>query len=249
MRQLSLLRATLGTILLTFYFSVTGQSFSNIRAELIDGQMRITYDLISNDPSGTFKVELRSSVDDFLTPVKTASGNVGEDIKPGRGLSIFWNPALELPEDFDGQLQFKLVGEPMAPLPRPDESISFSSPGPGSKFKRGKSTYIEWTGTGIANYKLGLYQSGIKVSDITTVSGINSYSWVVPENLEPGTSYELRLSGNDDEISSETFTIKGKTPIFLVIAPIAVAGGVVGVLAFGGEGGSDPLPQPPDPGQ
>ncbi len=259
MRLQSLLKATLGLILLTSSILVTGQSFSNIRAELIEGQMRIRYDLNNNgNTNELFRVELRTSVDNFSTPMKTASGDIGENVTPGRSLSIFWDPASELPEDYDGQLQFKLVGEPMTPVEEPvaepDESISFSNPKPGSKFKRGKTTFLEWSGTDIGNYKLELYRAGNKISDLTNINGNNSFSWLVPENLEPGTDYELRLSGADDQIVSETFSIKGKTSIFLVIAPIAVAGGVAGVLASGGGessggGGSDALPAPPDPGQ
>ncbi len=259
MRLKSLLKVTLGIIFLTFSFLATGQSFANIRAELIEGQMRIRYDLINGNPNELFRVELRTSVDNFTTSMKTATGNVGENVKAGRSLSIFWDPASELPENFDGQLQFKLVGEPMTPVDEPVaepvESVAFSNPKSGSKFKRGKTTFLEWSGTGDGNYTLELYRSGNKISDLTNVRGSKSFSWLVPENLEPGADYELRLSGSGDEIISETFSIKGKTPLFLVLAPIAVAGGVAGVLVSGGDGdsnapgGSEELPTPPDPGQ
>ena len=241
------------TFVLCFFFTATciiGQSFSNISAQFFNDEIEITYDLVGDDAGQSYRVELRSSIDNFSSGIRTATGDIGANIKPGTNLKIYWNPVIELPEGYQGQLQFKLIGEPMD-LDDPTSSpIGFDYPVAGSKLKKGKTVNVEWSGTS-GNYSLELHRFDSKLISIAVVGG-SDYTWQVPEDLSPGKGYEVVLinSTTNKEISSGSFTIGRKLPLGFLIAPVVVAGGVAAGLSGGGGDNGDtgsPLPTPPDP--
>lgn len=236
-------------------FSLVAQRLENIRAEVIGDSEKvvITYDLNGASEGQKFKVTIYGSHNGFSTPLSLVSGDVGLDkeVTGGTGKRIEWSAKNEL-KDFAGDVTFELRADPViAPVSRP-EPYAIRQPLAGSTVKKKKAMGISWQGGRAGEtIKLDLLKGGTVVSQIANGLSGQSYSWTVPNDLQKGEDYQVRLSADSGGATSGNFTIKKKINPLLIIAPVVVVGGVAALVAGGGGGGDDKktieLPVPPVP--
>ena len=87
----------------------------------------------------------------------------------------------------------------------------------------------------------------------------NSFKWEVPKKQKTGSSYSLQLSSaanSSQKATSDSFKIKPKVPLLVIVGIPVVVGVIVAVLVSGGGdsaeptggGGAGELPGPISPG-
>jgi len=94
-------------VLFAFFFSqdisFAREKVENVRVEQVGGDVHIFYDLLGDEDK--YQVEVRGSSDGgrtYTLPMKSVSGDVGKDVRPGRAKRIIWkalNDAGELEGD------------------------------------------------------------------------------------------------------------------------------------------------------
>lgn len=225
-------------------FSSMSQSIENIKAVAQGNKIIITFDIKDPKPGqALYNIKLYSSHDNFSAPLTFIKGDVGNEIHPGPAKRIEWE-AGEV-GDFKGEMTFEIRGELVA-------AWQFKAPAGGSSVKQGKAAHIEWQGgKPDDNVKIELVKGG-KATLLTEGKNTGSYGWVVPKELKKGGGYQLRLTAKGTTIDSDLFAVKKKTPILLIVAPVAVAGGVAAALSGGGDENpvsptSSAMPRPPKP--
>ena len=110
-----MLRVMIITLFCFGWLYSTGQKIQNLNASFLDGKAIVTYDVIGTKANQTYTIDLYSSHNNFASPLKNVTGDVGKNIKAGTGKKIIWDAASELTE-FSGDISFKIKGE-LIPLP------------------------------------------------------------------------------------------------------------------------------------
>ena len=237
--------AKAGPIALLLWFSFLlsnsySQSIQNINAVFSGGKVTVSYDVVGGKPNQTYSVDLYSSHDNFASPLKRVTGDVGKDIRVGLGKKIIWDATTEL-GTYSGQLTFKVKGE-MHALP-----LSFKSPAEGGKIKRGKNLNIGWEGgRPDQNVRLAVFKGNDQVVDLGEARNSGEFVWNIPKKFDKGT-YSVRLSSSQETKQSGFFTVKSKSPIMIIVLPVVAVGALVAVLAGGGGEKEDQLPGAPEP--
>ena len=243
----------------------------NVQARAQENSVIITYDLVGSAEGQTFDIQIKSSHNNFASPLKEVSGDIGKGQEAGFAKTITWN-AMEEVGVFSGNISFEVIATlTFTPL-------LFTQPTAGAGFKIGKPASVSWEGgSENAGLNMQLMRNNQQTLDIGNVGNSGNYTWNVPKSLEKGENYSLKLldpTKPNDAIMSAEFKLK-KTSVLVYIIPAVVLVGVgVAVLAGGGGGGgdgdcsnvcdpncsnynpSDPsclppdetLPAPPDPG-
>ena len=218
-------------------FASYGQTLENVNASFDGEKMLITYDLGFTDANQKFKVALYSSHDNYTTPLAFSAGDLGENVMPGKAKRIEWEVKNSLPADFDSDITLKVkaskVRAPVAKL-----VINPLSKG---AYKKGQTVDLQWQG-GRPTDKINieLYKDNDLQNKLAeNVSNNQSYKWAVPKALK-GKGYSIHISTATDQSNSQSFTIKPKMPILLIIAPVVVLGGAIAFL-----GGSKSPKDPP----
>ena len=242
-------------LLLLVSLQVSAQQVSNVNARLSGENVIITYDLVGAKVGQKFRIELYSSHDNYQSPLKEVSGDVGENQLGGSGKQITWRAKQEL-HVFSGNVTFE-VRSTITFSP-----IQITSPTSSSSFKTGSSLPVKWSG-GMPNstLQLELLKSNSLSRTIGTTANTGLYTWPIPKDLEKGSDFSLKMYDPSDrantEIVSSNFVIKGAGSPAKFLIPLAVVGAGAGVfLALKGGGPEDPvinppieesLPSPPDP--
>ena len=223
-----------------------GQTIKNIQARAEKNKVIVSYDLVSDNEGQKFTIELKSSIDNYVAPLKEVSGDVGENVSPGIGKTITWN-ALKEQGNFSGSVTFEV-----------DATLTFSpltitNPTTGSSAKLGKTLDVKWQGGDkTRSLKMALLQGDNTVTEIPSVGSSGSYSWSVPKTLSKGDNYQIKLfdpSKPNDAAMSAQFQLK-KTSILVYIIPGAVVAGAAAFLLLnnnGGNGAVDCNLNPTDP--
>jgi len=199
---------------------IVAQEISSFSYKQSGDKIEVTYSL-SGQPNDRYEVLLYGSHDNFHSPLKLVTGDVGEDIIPGKNKFIVWEAKKEL-DKFKGNFSLKLKSR-FIPL------VTFTI-AKGEKFKMGKTQTIAWEGNA-ENIKLELYKNEIKISDIGLASSGNSYNWQLPKKgLVKGGNYRIKGSGNGHSELSEAFEIKKKMPVYIWAIPVVIVGGVIAIL-------------------
>jgi len=238
-------------IILLFSFSnvLLSQNVQNVRADLDGNSVVIIYDLTGDDKQ-TFKVELRSSHNNFNSPLRLVSGDVGENVSPGTNRRVVWEAKKEL-RVFSGDVQFEIRAESLF------SPLSVITPVGGSAYKGGKSLGITWRG-GNAGERLtiDIMRDGRIFQSLGSVTNTGNYAWIIPKKIAKSDGYSVRLTSESPDqspVSSQGFTMKKKgSPIIPIVAVVVAAGVAAAVLSGGDEGGTTPTPTPtrddlPDP--
>ena len=207
-------------------FVVVGQHIENISMELNEDNITISYDLIDNDEgTNTFDLQLFASHDGFASPLRLVSGDIGIEVDPGSSKTIAWEAKKEIGE-FKGQLFIEIRGVVTPPF------LTIVSPTNGSKFKPGKTAEVRWVSNTDEDIDISLFKGKAKISTITQGTNEAIMNWTIPKSIEKGI-YQLQFSrsGNTAKtISSSEFVIAKGRPIWVIIAGVAVVGGVTGIV-------------------
>ncbi len=237
------LLASMLMLFLGVCFSAFSQSIENVKASFADGKVTITYDLLRSSSSQTYFIEVLGSHNNYSSPLKTVSGDVGSNVKGGAGKKIVWDVKADL-ITYKGEITFRVKGNPVA-------AWVFKTPTEGGSIRRGKSTTIQWEGGSPQQaVTVELYKGNEKIETLAQSNTGTSYTWLVPKDFEKG-KYTIKLSSGGQNITSGTFAVKAKIPLLLKVLPVAIIGGLAAALAGGGGGGETPtasdLPAAPDP--
>jgi len=226
-------------------FSMVGfaQTIENVTAAAEGSKIIITYDLVSTDDNQKFDIELFSSHNDFEKPALLVKGDVGENIKPGAGKRVEWNARAEL-RNFKGQVSVEVRGQVKKPM------YTFLSPKAKSGLRKGKPASIVWEGgSDNQRFKLELVQNDVVIQGLGTVPNTGLYTWTVPTDTKTGKGYRFRITAGDEVVDSQEFSVKGKTPLWVMLSPIPVvaAGGTLFYLWYAEQQRlKDHLAIPPD---
>ena len=233
---------------LTFSYA---QKVNNVRAQKDGDYVKILYDLEAEDPNDNFNVEILASHNNFTSPLRMVTGDIGENVKPGKDKTVIWRPVEEL-ENFTGEITFEVRATLMGSYYRINQPSSYS------KFKRKKIMPIRWDGGQPGeNVRIVLTRLGSNIETITeNTSNSGTFNWTIPKSVSKGKGYQVQIVNTRDytlEGTSKTFKIKGGFPAAVaILTPIVIGGGVAAYLFLGedepvngGNGGND-LPDPPD---
>jgi hypothetical protein len=210
---------------------VQAQQLDVKRVELKGDEVIVHYALADSVAGRSYSVNLYSSLDTYVNPLAHVRGDFGSEVKPGVQRTITWNAKKELGEAFNDKVSIELRARVFIPFIRFD---SFE------KIKRGKPTEVTWRGgtsQNILNFEL--WRAGKRVEVIPNIPNAQHAKIEIPRNVKAGKNYTFKIvdSKNKDlVIQTAPFTIKPKVPLLLKLLPIAVIGGVAGLV--GGKSGS-----------
>ena len=224
-------------------FAVRGQTIQNLNATFLNGKVIVSYDVAGAKPNQSYSIDLYSSHNNFSSPLKSVTGDVGKNLTVGTGKRITWDAAAELVE-YSGEITFKIKGE-LIPLP-----FSFKTPTAGGQVRRGKSLGITWEG-GKPDQMITfeLYKGNDKVMNIGDSRNSGQFAWLIPKNFSKGT-YSIKLKAGEEVRQSGFFNVKPRTPLLVKLLPLFAAGGIAALLGASGGGGSEKsgdLPAAPNP--
>ncbi|MDW8332386.1 MAG: hypothetical protein RMK43_12090, partial [Cyclobacteriaceae bacterium] len=218
--------------------------------EIAGTKIIVHYDLESANPNHEFTINLFSSKDNFSAPLTKVTGDVGNEIKPGKDKKIVWDVVSEL-GNYRGDLELEVRGKlytPFMKLSGFDTSI---------KYKRGKSYPLVWTSGNMGGQiDIEIYDGQTRVHSDRGVPNTGKFEWVIPGNVKPGNNYRLKFTdtrNREEVIFTQPFRIVPKTPTPVkLLGGLALVGGAAFVLSAKGGGSSGPsgpgsLPGPPDP--
>ena len=196
----------------------------NIKLAPAGDKYVITYDLTSSDPSQKFKITAFSGHDNFTSALQHVSGAVGENVAPGKGLTIEWDHKSSLPANFNGILAIRLRAVGMLQVKPLDKSV----------FKKGSELLLNWSG-GAKGNKVNielLRKDNVYKMVATEVDNTNTFTWKIPKNLKGGKEYSIRLNNVTEPMqptSTSQFEIKPKIPkaVKIAAAAVIVAGGII----------------------
>ncbi|MEO0471067.1 MAG: hypothetical protein AAF206_15675 [Bacteroidota bacterium] len=223
---------------LLFFVSTTfGQEITQLAAEPRGDSVRISYTLEDSDSNRTYLVDLKGIVNGDTIALQQLSGDLGDGISVGQH-EVLWDALSELGR-FDGSVSFYITALP---------SFSFTAPGIGETYGRGKPIVFSWYGGNAQEDELlvELYQYDKLLDTLTTLNKVDNYTWKIPNNLPPDGGYRIKLTGGSLSGISEfsnSFTVTGKKKKwYWIAAPIAaiLAGGTYLIV-------SSILPPPCDP--
>ncbi len=229
------MRLLIAALLLGWCFtSSVAQTIENVKASLQDGKITVVYDLTGGKPNQRYSVQLYASHNNFTSPLTQVTGDVGQNIAPGKEKKIEWNTKAEV-DELKGNITFRVKAE-LIPFP-----FSFKSPIAGTSVRRGKETLLQWEGgKPDQSVHLELFKNVERVTSVAETKNNGQFTWSVPKDLSKG-NYTLKLTSGKESVNSGEFSLKSKIPLAVKVLPILVIGGVVAATS-GGGGTKDQTP-------
>ena len=228
-------------LICTFSISAFSQKLENLKAVSAGDRIVITYDLNAEVPGDKYDVQIYSSHNNFSSPLKYISGDMGNSLVPGNGKRIEWEAKKEL-GNYKGDLSFEI---------RADVKALFAFKNSVTNTKRGKPLTVAWRG-GLKSeeVKVTLLKEGVEQSSLATVNNNGDYQWTVPAKQKTGDGYQVRLMNGKETITSDRFAIRHKVPTIVKILPVVVIGAVVALVGGSKDTGTKTsnLAAPPDLG-
>lgn len=228
------------------------QTIDNINAQFDGEKIIITYDLTHSNAFEKFDVALYSSYDNFSQSLTRVTGASGENITAGKSKRVVWEVKNALPADFDAEISFRIKATKMK------GPVLVLEPMSSSVYKKGRILTLTWTGAYPAELlTLELYKGNVfSLRVAENMANTGTYEWKIPKSVK-GKNYMLRLTPTlrpEEQVGSQVFRVKPKTPFLVKALPILAAGGVFIILSggSGGDSGGPPgnsvLPAPEKPG-
>lgn len=243
------LRGVFALALLILSFKASAQTVAISWVEIAGTKIIVHYDLETSNPNHEFSISLFSSKDNFSAPLTKVTGDVGNEIKPGKDKKIIWDVVAEL-GSFKGDLELEVRGKIFVPF------MKLTNFDTAKKYKRGKSYPLTWTSGNMGGQiDIELYDGQTRVNSDRNVANSGKFEWVIPGSVKPGSNYRLKFTdtkNREDVIYTKEFRIVPKTPTAVkALIGLAVVGGGAAALAGGGGGGggggtpTSDLPGPP----
>lgn len=219
------------TILLLALFAFaalvcSAQTVTIKKVQLAGDKIIVNFDLEDSNPNNNYLLNLYTSRDNFAVPVKTVTGDVGLQVKPGADKKIVWNVITDY-GGYKGKLSLEIRGKVYMPF------ALFQSVTNKAHFKRGKSHEFKWTPGNNNPLSIELYKGGQRISGDVNQPNNGSYSLFIPAHAALGKDYKIRMydmRSPDEVLYSEPFAVRPKIPLIVKILPIAVVGTVVAIL-------------------
>jgi hypothetical protein len=225
-----------------------GQAIENVKARLEGENLVVTYDLLNGTANDKFAVSLRSSHNNFATALAQLSGNVGDNVFPGKNRRVVWAVKNELPSDFDADIVIKVTASLLA-LPLTVQPLAQNT------VKKGQSIALRWQGgRSTDKIDISLFKNGVPQEQLANgISNSKQFQYTVPSALK-GSGYSFKISTANREVVTGAFKVKSKTKTIFIIVPVAIIGAAA-VFLGGGKtetGGTtntaQELPAPLKPG-
>lgn len=198
------------------------QKISNVKAVSEGNQVKIIYDFEAPDANQKYRVELFSSLDNFVNPLNSVSGAVGDTIVAGRGKTVYWS-SNRAGLNYEGLVSFEVRARKFTPL---KFTNIFAQ-----NYMMGKNidvSYIGYKHNPQSYFILTNAKDSVRVP--TQPSATNASQVQIPK-MNAG-SYNLKLVNPDDNqvaVSTE-FVIKKNRHLLLKIGvPVAVIAAGAGV--------------------
>jgi hypothetical protein len=214
---------TLTLVIVITCISSRGQKLTVTDIQVKGQLILVNYNLEDVPPGNELYVQLFSSIDNFISPVKKVSGDVGNSIEPGLNKTITWNYADEYP-DYKGKISLEVRGRAFVPVAR------FRNIDQNSVYKRGKNYSVDWKPGNNKVVDIELYQGSTRVQGESNINNSGSYNLHLLTNLKPGNEYRIKISDSrnpEENTYSEYFTVKRKIPLIAKIVPITIASAFV----------------------
>ena len=216
------------------------QSVTNLRTELKNGSMTVTYDLVAPSEEYVFEVKLYSSHNNYGVAVTRVTGDVGVNVRPGTNKKLVWNVRDELGV-FQGSLQVELSATPKLVGP----PVKLLAPTGGQVVRRGKSLEVKWTGgLETEQIEIQLTRGTYLHRNIDKVANTGSHKLKIAKDEALG-EYQVRVFSLSGEVFSKPFEVKKSSKLLLKVLPVVGLAGVVGVLTGGGGGTSGSVKELP----
>jgi len=234
-----LLVATLGFVI---SMSAFGQKISIIKVDLEGEKIIVYFNLEDANANHEYLLNLYSSNDNFTSPLKNVTGDVGGEVKPGVNKRMEWNIRQEY-GGYKGRISLEIKGRVYTPF------VKLESHSVKKAYKRGKTYNISWKAGGTNPIHLELYKGNLRMDGAMNHPNNGIYTLSLPKDSKPGSDYRLKISdskSNDEVVYTPNFKVVPKIPLLIkVIVPLAVIGGVVAALGSGGGGGEPPAGNTP----
>ena len=223
---------------------LAAQSFNINKVERVAGTIVLHYDLIDTVSLRTYTINMYSSADHFVSPLREISGDAGLEVRPGSRRKIIWNAREELGSAFEGDVRLEIRGKVYVPFVKLDGFDDYKT------FRRRKNYKITWTG-GRGNNVLNfdLYRGDKKITAYPNIANVG-YCNLRFDDVKPGKNYVLKVSDSknkDDVVYSAPFQIRRKVPLLLKLVPVGGAAYVIYALTSV-VGGEEDIIDPPLPG-
>lgn len=225
------------------------QTVQNVRAAFDGERVQITYDLNYADASQKFKVAFYSSQDNFTHPLTLLTGDVGDEVAPGRDRKVVWFAKDVLPPDFDQEITFKIR------VTLPDAAKLSLKPLEKTVVKRGTTMVVSWIGGAPTDQvTIELLKDGqLQERVAENIVNAHEYRWLIPKKLKTDEGYSLRIANPNkigDETTTQAFIVKPRVSMLVKLLPVVVGAGVYLLLPDGPSpppAGLEDLPGPIDP--
>lgn len=213
------------SIIFAFLFMVNNilaQKISNVRASSEGNQVKISYDFESSDVNQKYRVELFSSLDNFVTPLNSCTGSIGDTIVAGNRKTIVWS-SNRAGLNYSGMVSFEVRAQKFMPL---KFTNTFNN-----SYTMGKKLTVTYSGykpSPQAYFVLYNQKDSIR---ITNAPSPTNQSVVVLPKVSAG-NYNLKLVNPLDKqtaISTEFIVKKNKHLLIKIGIPVAI---LVGAGAY-----------------
>lgn len=187
----------------------------------------VSYNLEELPPGNELQVQLFSSIDNFISPLKKVSGDIGSTLEAGYNKSITWNYAEEYP-GYSGKISVEVRGKAFIPVAR------FRNVTGGTIYKRGNNYGIDWKPGNNKVVDIEVYQGSNRVQGESNINNSGNYNLQLLPTLKPGNNYRIKISDSrnpEEYVYSESFTVKRKIPLLVKAVPIAIIG-ILGVYTI-----------------
>jgi hypothetical protein len=212
----------MGFLLVLATGKITAQSFAISQIEMEGVKLNIYYVLQDTDETNKYIIKLFSSRDNYSTPLKSVSGDVGVAIIPGNNKKIVFDISKEFGDDFEDRISFQIRGSFYVPFIKLNGSYA--------KLKRDKSYELTWTGgTEKEILNIELLSGDKKILDFPSFSNEQMYNLKLPASLKVGKPYRLRIydtNNGDRVVFTNEFLVQRKIPLVVKALPIMALGSI-----------------------
>jgi len=244
-RKLALLPGICVAIMcaLVFTGAVKGQSIELNYVEFVNNKLVVHYDLLDTIEGRFYSIRLYSSPDGFLNSLDKVSGDVGQEVKPGKDKKIYWDFSQETGATPSGNVAVEIRGRLFVPFINADNINAYKV------FKRNRRYNLTWSGGSPQNIlNFDLMRGDKKIVTFPNLANVGHYAFELPGYVRPGNNYRFRISDSknkEDVINTAFFKVRRKTPLLLKVA--SVAGFFVGVYVVisGSSNGIGDIPSFP----
>ena len=229
------------TIIITGLIA-TGQELNVTNIEFLNNKVAITYNIADTLVGRNYTIRLYSSYDNYLTPLKDVSGDIGLEIKPGGDRTIIWDASKELGSSFNGNIALEVRARIYVPFINIDwfEDV---------KTLKQKHKYnITWTGgrpTNVLNFDL--YRGETKITTFPNVANVGHYELILSQQVPPGKDYRFRISdtkNKDEVVYTHQFKINRRIPLAITAAVPSVLATAIYIYLSGLDKGPQEIGDP-----